>query len=302
MSEKLPKVKHDHKFTDLLKVGIFSIVMLAPVGAIGVTCAYVVCNKNAYQSYSGTAERQEIQAQPLYPTNEFTNQNEMIINNYYYFSLDYTINGTQQSKTAFINGDTGTNIFRIVNIYTKSNFEANPINLKNYCNGYIDYFDFNTDIQLDANFVNLLNGDSDTDQIFDISLNNTYKLYTEFNVSFIFQYLSDNDTFTNDFLSYCEPLPDEYQNYTITTTNVEESTLDNVFYYAVDQMQQSPLFNWTTNTAIFTGVEGMTSGMGINTQAIAILLTYWLICTAIYIIIDIVVKGFTWLTHLIGER
>lgn len=46
--------KHDHKLTNLLKACIFSLVMLAPLIAIGVRCLYVINNKNAYESYSDT--------------------------------------------------------------------------------------------------------------------------------------------------------------------------------------------------------------------------------------------------------
>ena len=75
--------------------------------------------------------------------------------------------------------------------------------------------------------------------------------------------------------------------------------LDNAFYYGVEKMTQSDLFNWTQNTAIYTGVKTMTDNLEIQTPAIAILITYWFILTVIYVIIDIVLKGFTTITHMI---
>lgn len=76
-------------------------------------------------------------------------------------------------------------------------------------------------------------------------------------------------------------------------------TLDNAFYYGVEKMTESDLFNWTQNTTLYSGIKTMTDNLEIQTPAIAILLTYWFILTIIYVIIDIVLKGFTTLTHLI---
>ena len=64
-------------------------------------------------------------------------------------------------------------------------------------------------------------------------------------------------------------------------------------------MTESDLFNWTENTALYTGIKGMTDNLEIGTPAIAILITYWFILTVIYVIIDIVLKGFTTITHMI---
>lgn len=76
-------------------------------------------------------------------------------------------------------------------------------------------------------------------------------------------------------------------------------TLDNAFYYAVDQMKDNELFAWTKNTALYTPINAMTSGLGITTDAIAVLLAYWLYITLIYVIFDIVIELFTYLSHLI---
>ena len=57
---KLEKITHDHLLTKWLKVIIFSLLMLAPLISVGVRCAYVVCNKNAYKSYYGETINEEI--------------------------------------------------------------------------------------------------------------------------------------------------------------------------------------------------------------------------------------------------
>ena len=55
---------------------IYGLLMLMPFGYIGVKCAYVAFNKNAYQSYSG-----ESQTQQTY----IHNTNDLIEGNTYYF-------------------------------------------------------------------------------------------------------------------------------------------------------------------------------------------------------------------------
>lgn len=81
-----------------------------------------------------------------------------------------------------------------------------------------------------------------------------------------------------------------------------EQKLDNAFYYAIDEAMESPYFAWARTSALYTATSGLTNGMGITTQAIPTLIVYWLILTAIYIIIDIVIESFTYLTHCIMNR
>lgn len=82
----------------------------------------------------------------------------------------------------------------------------------------------------------------------------------------------------------------------------KDSYLDNAFYYAIDEAMESPYFAWARTSALYTATSGLTNGMGITTQAIPTLIVYWLILTAIYIIIDIVVESFTYITHCIMNR
>lgn len=76
-------------------------------------------------------------------------------------------------------------------------------------------------------------------------------------------------------------------------------TQQNVFYEAIDQIGTQPIFNWTTGTAMYTTINGMTTGLdfGSGANVLAILLTYWSLNTAVYIIFDIVIWAFTKLTH-----
>lgn len=87
----------------------------------------------------------------------------------------------------------------------------------------------------------------------------------------------------------------------LSTTAYQDAT--NVFYTAVAKLNTQPLFNWTQNTAIYSAINQMTTGLEFGTggNTLALLLTYWSLNIAIYIIFDIVIVLFTKLTHLINN-
>ena len=82
--------------------------------------------------------------------------------------------------------------------------------------------------------------------------------------------------------------------YEITET---QQNLDEVFYYAVSEIENENIFNWTTTTGIYTAINNMVTGLGINNNTISILLTYWTLMVGIYIVFDIIIWVFTKLTH-----
>lgn len=87
----------------------------------------------------------------------------------------------------------------------------------------------------------------------------------------------------------------------IAIYNPNATNTTNVFYTAVSNMNSSTLFNWTTSTAIYAAINNMLTGLelGTGTTTLAILLTYWALMTAIYIVFDIIIFCFTKITHLI---
>lgn len=87
----------------------------------------------------------------------------------------------------------------------------------------------------------------------------------------------------------------------IAIYNENATSTTNVFYTAVANMTSNTLFNWTQSTAIYTAFNSMLTGLevGTGTTTLAILLTYWTLMTAIYIVFDIIIFCFTKLTHLI---
>ena len=253
MKMKDEKTKHNHKLTDLLKVCIFGLLMIAPLLASVSQMLYVTLNKNAKDSYYGeTINKQE---------NIF--YKDLVVNETYY------INSAEQTPPQ----------------------QQNYINGRYYCNNvsingnYEDYSNV-------TNFRLYLNSGGQIECLFysDIS---TYFKYNLTSSGYIvtFTYLSTtqsgNTLNPNDYDLFYQK---KYENY---------SYLDNAFYYGVDQMTKSDLFNWTQNTAIYTGVKAMTDNLQIQTNAIAILIVYWFILTIIYIIIDIILKCFTTITHMI---
>lgn len=260
--KKLPKIKHNHTLTDILKASIFSLVMMAPITAIGVTCAYVVCNKNAYQSYSGTNQNTEsIIVVDDIETLDYSKT--------YKLGNSYLNTSVSATSSAYIYFDSVNVIYELSN-KTLANVDRMYI----YANSNTMYYNFY------AGTTNITYGSSEN-----------------FLIEVKIRSFNGNETAINNLNT---DLSNSSTLYYIEYFN--EQQLDNVFYYAIDTMQNNSLFSWTKTTAIYTPVSAMTTGMGIITPAIAVLLVYWLLCTAVYIIIDIVVKGFTWLTHLIGER
>ena len=67
---------------------IYALLMAIPFVAIAVKSAYVVVNKNAYQSYSGLTTSVEIVENNKYETNVVNAQNDLIIGNIYEFDLN----------------------------------------------------------------------------------------------------------------------------------------------------------------------------------------------------------------------
>lgn len=109
-------------------------------------------------------------------------------------------------------------------------------------------------------------------------------------------------TFTINFKSLEFSSTTPFYNISVVGLLYKQDTLDNAFYYAIEEAMDSPYFAWAQTSALYTATSGLTNGIGINTQAIPTLLVYWLILTTIYIIFDIVIESFTYLTHMITSR
>lgn len=245
---KLNDIKHNHSLTDLLKILIFSILMLIPFIDVGIRCAYVVCNKNAYQSYYGETINE----------NQIVNVGNNLQENHIYTLTGGAISYEQQSEVIFYvtnaTSSMTTNPFNEVHIRSQNN--------ATYCLLY------NNGVYVSDRSYGGVNA-------FEV----TFQFLRKNNVDLISQYQTITETL--------------YNNY---------SYLDNVFDYSVNKLTTSELYTWTQQTAIYTGVQTMCTHLGINNSVIPLLLVYWFILTIIYIIIDIVLKLFTMLTHAIGSK
>lgn len=266
---KINDIKHNHSLTDLLKVGIFSILMLAPLIAIGTTCAYAIVNKNAYISYSNFNK----------DNNEYevlNNWNELIQGRTYRFSGNDTFTSLTNTTVQRFNV---SNIQMIASSQTSSMV----LDIETNCNG----FGMWRDTSLGHNYIRFYN---DSAYITTGGFNSYSYVFT-----FTFEGYYNMNT-SNDLSYYTGNM------FTESTLNNNTNTLDNAFYYATEKMTQSDLFNWTENTAIYTGVSAMCTQLDIETNVIPILIVYWFILTIIYVIIDIVLKCFTTLTHMISKE
>lgn len=253
---KISDVKHNHSLTDLLKILLFTILMLAPVGMVATRCLYVIVNKNANKSYSDNW---------IQSTTQLNNSSQNMVGatyNVYYQYYDNTSNQySNYVKYSDISIDWTT--FGASDEYNYNGFRFA------YDQIQLTTGDDNTNVQTIANV-----------------WGNTLKEFT-----FIYESGS---------LVYGNNAGTGHSN--VYIINYKQDKLDNVFEYSISKLEQSNLFNWTENTAIFSGIDAMNTQLGINSPAIGIILTYWLILTCIYVIIDIVLKLFTILTHAIGRK
>lgn len=91
-------------------------------------------------------------------------------------------------------------------------------------------------------------------------------------------------------------------NYLSTIEINNNSYLTNVFYYACNQVEKQPIFNWVQNTTIYRGIQLMTTGLGAQTHTLDTMLSYWFFITVIYVIVDIILELFVMITHLITKN
>lgn len=161
-----------------------------------------------------------------------------------------------------------------------------------------------------SNMVNLNGFNNDYDlsnvRIIRFYLDNVYNtfFFQDINGTNLFQLGLNNATmkFSFNFEGYYQDFDSgfEYANYFYTVSFNKYSYLDNAFTYGISNLKNESVFNWTQNTAIYIPINAMCTGLGITENAISIMLTYWALMTAIYIIFDIVIVLFTKLTHLLN--
>lgn len=299
--------KHDHKITKLLKISIFATIMLAPFLAVASKVAYVTFNKNANESYAGSysystqlslaniivsqkTEKETLtstdgqktyykQTNP-YLSNEFKSsgldQDWPSSNagySYLFFSNYLKIDNTEYNNITYFTYTKNAGITRF-NVYDTPITNIDYVSYTS--NGYINVYDSNNTL-IDPTITKNVN--------------------------------TNNETHTSSFTSnkeYCYTLVQNpsvnYINSYIANVYVVDYTLSSVFYSAVDELDKASIFSWTTDTLMYTSITNMTEGLGIVSPPLAVLLTYWSIITAVYIVIDIVIETFVYLTHWFTDK
>ena len=233
MKEKKTKSNKENWIGNIIR----GFLLFMPLLAIGVTCAYAIFNKNAYQSYEN------------YQTQSIVNvsQNDTLQQGRTY-TITYTT-GLTQGQTFYIdNGQ--TNIVEL--FFPNENWIAQSI-----------FPSF------EGTRTRLI--------IYDTN-NNQHNKFNWQDISNNFWFVSTGVNTTN---------PNNNYAYQITTLETTQAKLDNVFYYSIDKVQQSPLFNWATDTGMYNVIHGACTTLGIETTFVPFLLAYWLLTYLIYIIYDI---------------
>ena len=209
--------------------------MLLPVFAIGVTCAYVIFNKNAYKSFSETNIESSINITDI---------------------GNYTV-GQQYQLNYKQNLTTGTNTL---------NFSY---------------------ISLTAGDLNI--NQSDYESLTKWWLNSNGRLYFSNTSQSFITYLNVNN---NEFLQFNfigEITQDWLNQFTINRVVLTTDKLDNVFYYSIDKVTQSPYFSWAYDSflvAPFTYIVTLFS-MPVDSP-IVMLLSYWLDISIVWLVFDLI--------------
>ena len=257
---------------------IYGFLLFAPLINILVTCMYVTFNKNAYESYSGTEEIQNVEIEYKYQSNEVETKEDLVTGNIYQFDYDFTQASVTSTTLLFeckqiwfdfvetnnypnqtiVIGD-GVTVFRINLIYSSSIIRFGIY----YANNTNQYY-----MLQKASYIS--------------------------NVKFIY-YPYNTETVGNNYLQYIKYTDyNEIENVTITQTQKQE--LDNAFIYGTQKTEDSNLFNWAKTTGTYTVLNNVTTSIGITNTFIPMLMAYWLLISVVYFLFDIALI-LVWLVH-----
>lgn len=305
--EKL-KAPHDHKLTDILKVLIFTIILLLPGIMFLPSCIYYGFNEHANANITQDTK---------------INLKQMVINGKPindYQDINYGPNTDEYSI------NTNNNYYVLVNDYVSFNIGENiEIDDILYCKAEL-YIENGTSL-LEI-FITSNNGDTyftSTGYAEDTTLNfSDYKVSETTFSNAVLQFSSDDQTYiyfkniqlfnlTEIFGSGNEPTKEEFESY-LTLPYYEYGTNYEITiskgYNISDQvgenwshLWQLPVFNWTNNTPFNNSINGFIGIFGINNTSYISNVLIWIVTiTAIYIVFDIIIATFKWLTHLIGGK
>lgn len=222
--------------------------MLLPVFAIGVTCAYAIFNKNAYQSYYGDT---------INEINYVATETEDLQRNKEYKMFDYPTLTESGWQDYFICG----NNFQIIRTST----EFDPTNIVKF-GFYV--------------------ASSRTSVLF-YTANNTLVKEYYFDVNPTLQFSFTFESFERRYtFNHLQLMSDDFLNEVQYNSN---SFVSEVFYYSIDKVQQSPLFNWAHDSFLATPITYITGLFGMSNDHVAVMfMSYWLAVSVIWLVFDIV--------------
>lgn len=317
--EKL-KVKHDHKLTDILKVGIFAIFLLLPFFTWLPSGLYYAFNEHAVTE-NETIEKYETKQV------DFNQQSKNVITQYtdqygwYGAQTTLVLNNGIFEATPVTNADyPGINspmIKPIENhIYIISCYFKGADTLHLNFGGYDASIGTNLNIN-DFNYIEFRLQVTQTSN-YGIALfvptsvypNISLEFYNKINVFDLTQMFGNGNEPTLSEFRDIYPL--DYYEFTLSKLEIldiptgETTTYTNItnqLVYNWQSMWNSPLYYWTNVSILNTGLTNFCNILGINTTAyITNLITYELIIVTIYIVIDIVLTLFKWLTHMVSSK
>ena len=277
--EKL-KAKHDHSLTDILKVIIFSLVLLLP-GILFIPNIF-------YYGFNEHAQAQESEVTTTIDVETTT-------------ALNYENAQTLPSS----NSDIELNkiyLWDSRKVASQPNFTGGSVTCS-YIN-IIDYHDVSITTSTNSKKISAM-----------LNITDIYTGTSRYNFNITSGYatalimISAQPTGWNDFytgLSLVTFDINQSSTSTTTTTTTQEQhtmSISDSIYTAWEDMWQSKIFSWTNNTPFNGSLNGFISIFGINAQSYLANVLIWLLSmTAIYVVLDIVIGVFKWLTHLIGTR
>lgn len=95
----------------------------------------------------------------------------------------------------------------------------------------------------------------------------------------------------------------DYNNLTFIYIYENEGTnsLINIIENTHEKQMTSGILSWVDDTIAFNGINAMMIGLNITDNYIIYLISYWIMLTVIYVVVDIIIFAFTYLTHFFNN-
>lgn len=253
--------KNKEKESTIGKI-IYGFLMFAPLLAILTSCAYTIFNRNAKETTN--IEYYEYQTNEIDITSQDP-KSQIISGNV------YKVNLQDSSFTT-----TSTNALVIGACYVvKNNVYYNYNKLQQYrlsnfrYNATVNHILFSVLGYVNENTVSNVGGFNNENLLAD-------ELYIVPNE------LTDRTQLIN---SKILSISDKTR---FNIKNIKQDKAVNNIYYAMNQIEQEPIFNWAKNNDIYKGIKEVCDKMSITNTFYPMILSYWLIISTVYFIYDII--------------